>query len=76
MTTGLVTCAVCGASFDPQGQAACAACPLHGGCRSLVCCPACGSANIDPSQSKLANWFSGLLKKGGSDAQSNYSPAR
>jgi hypothetical protein len=38
-----MTCALCGLKFTEAQAAAsaCAACPLHHGCK-LVCCPRCG----------------------------------
>jgi hypothetical protein len=55
-----ITCPLCGHSYSPSEQAACAACPLHSGC-SLVCCPACGYKTVDTQQSWLARMASSLL---------------
>jgi Fe2+ transport system protein FeoA len=55
-----VTCPLCGHSYNPGEEAACAACPLHSGC-SLVCCPACGYKTVDTQQSWLARMASALL---------------
>jgi hypothetical protein len=62
----IYTCTICGHRFDPAGQAGCSSCPLHKGC-TMVCCPACGSSNIDPAQSTLVRWISKLTgdKKNG-----------
>jgi len=51
------TCSICGHCFDPADQAGCPTCPLNRGCH-MVCCPSCGSSNIDPSQSVLVRWIS------------------
>ncbi|MEW6582244.1 MAG: hypothetical protein AB1416_05750 [Actinomycetota bacterium] len=47
-----MTCALCGHLFDPQANAACPSCPLHGGCL-LACCPQCGHDTVDPAGSAL-----------------------
>jgi hypothetical protein len=67
--TAALTCSICGHVFDPTGQAACSSCPLNRGCQ-MVCCPACGTTNIDPAQSKLARWISKMMgvKKYGTTA--------
>jgi Fe2+ transport system protein FeoA len=55
-----IACPLCGHTYNPTEQAACAACPLHSGC-SLVCCPACGYKTVDAQQSWLARMASSLL---------------
>jgi hypothetical protein len=55
-----VVCSICGYDFDPLGHAACTSCPLNNGCH-MVCCPSCGSSNIDPAQSTLVRWISKLM---------------
>jgi len=58
-----ITCPLCGSTFQPSGQEACAACPLHGGC-GMVCCPNCGYTMLAPRSTllahKLARWLDGL----------------
>lgn len=60
MSEEMVTCALCGHTFDPENNAACPSCPLNKGCR-MVCCPACGNTNINPARSTLAGWFKKLM---------------
>jgi len=54
-----VICGYCGERFaENQGQPACAACPLKGGCR-YVRCPRCGYENPcePPWVGKLRAWL-------------------
>ena len=48
-----LTCPLCGSRFQPSGEAACAACPLHSDC-AMVCCPSCGYTMLAPARSGLA----------------------
>lgn len=57
-----LVCPMCGNHFDPAGQQACRACPLHAGCQ-LVCCPQCGYQMVDVNQSKIAQLVSRLMGK-------------
>jgi hypothetical protein len=61
-----LTCSICGHHFDPTGQKSCSACPLNKGCH-MVCCPACGSSQIDPAQSTVVRWIHKIIgeKKNG-----------
>lgn len=49
---GEIRCAMCGCSYDPDANTACAGCPLNSGC-ALSCCPRCGFSSADPSKSIL-----------------------
>jgi hypothetical protein len=56
----MVTCGLCGYTFDAQDQGCHAGCPLAAwqGC-ALVCCPQCGYQMVDERQSNGAR----LLKR-------------
>ncbi len=59
------TCPMCGTRFNPAGQEACSACPLHKGCH-MVCCPACGYTTINTNHSQileLGTKMIGILKR-------------
>ena len=60
MSTKLLTCTMCGETFDPAAHTTCQSCPLQKGC-TLVCCPTCGFEMVDVSQSLLvrlvSRWF-------------------
>ncbi len=58
----LVTCSMCGYSFDPAAHPACRSCPLNSGCQ-VVCCPSCGFQWADPAQSSLARLASRWLSR-------------
>jgi hypothetical protein len=60
MNTKLLTCTMCGETFDPATHTACQSCPLQKGC-SLVCCPRCGFEMVDVSQSRLVRLVSRWL---------------
>lgn len=60
INTNLITCAVCGHTFDPAQHPSCGSCPLHQGC-SMACCPQCGTTNINPAGSRLATWLKTLM---------------
>ena len=60
MSTKLLTCTMCGETFDPAAHTTCQSCPLQKGC-SLVCCPRCGFEMVDVSQSRLARFVSRWL---------------
>lgn len=60
----LLTCSMCGHTFDPADQACCLDCPLNSGC-TLVRCPVCGFETADPNQSGLARLFNRLFLKPG-----------
>ena len=66
----MITCTVCGTSFDPALHPSCGTCPLHSGC-SMACCPNCGVSNINPAGSKLAS----LLQKIFRGEKANVQPA-
>ncbi|HET7009238.1 MAG TPA: ferrous iron transport protein A [Anaerolineales bacterium] len=56
--TSLLTCAVCGHRFDPDGRDHCRGCPLVRGCQT-VCCPACGHVDVDPHRTTIGRWLAG-----------------
>ena len=62
----MLTCGMCGQTFNPAEHAACTACPLAANC-SLVCCPQCGYEMVDPGRSTLARlfkrWLPGAAEK-------------
>ena len=58
----LITCALCGFTFNPAEHPACSTCPMHAGCPT-ACCPNCGATNINPSESALARLVQRLFKK-------------
>ena len=58
----LITCTVCGFTFDPAQHPACSTCPLHEGCPT-ACCPNCGATNINPQESALARLVERVFKK-------------
>lgn len=60
MTQALIRCPMCATEFDPSGRSACQSCPLNSGCQ-MTCCPHCGYTTVDPGQSRLARWASGLF---------------
>lgn len=60
MKNGTMECPLCGTLYNSSARVACSSCPIGSDC-TMVCCPNCGHTTIDPSQSKLANWFSGVL---------------
>lgn len=50
----MITCSLCGTTFDPTENQRCQSCPLHQSCQ-LVCCPACGYEAVVVEKSALAN---------------------
>lgn len=54
----LLTCPMCGGTFDPQANPACPSCPINSAC-SLACCPHCGYETVDPQRSQMV----GLLRR-------------
>jgi len=66
-TTYLITCPMCGHTYDPAMHQACRTCPLNRGC-TLACCPACGYETVDPNRSTLVNFFHRLTKSGPTEA--------
>ena len=58
-----LSCPLCGHTFNPAEEPACASCPLHSGC-NLVCCPACGYQTVDVHRSWLARMASSLIPDG------------
>ncbi|MFN2195935.1 MAG: hypothetical protein ACK2UW_07405 [Anaerolineales bacterium] len=62
-TTHLITCPMCGHTYDPALHQACRTCPLNRGC-TLACCPACGYETVDPNRSTLVAFFRRLTRSG------------
>jgi hypothetical protein len=62
MQETLITCSMCGYTFDSSNHPACGSCPLQSGCLA-VCCPNCGFETVDVNRSRLARWFAGILSK-------------
>jgi len=48
----MISCPMCGHSFDPGKHPTCEGCPIQKGC-SLVCCPKCGFEMVDYKKSTL-----------------------
>lgn len=67
-----MTCSICGFRFSPEEHPGCAACPLHEGCQT-VCCPNCGTSQINPERSSIARFIQNLLTKKEHHASSNSS---
>jgi Fe2+ transport system protein FeoA len=61
MKDNLITCSMCGFSFDPCQHATCQGCPVQKGCQ-LISCPNCGYETVNPQQSSLVRWITGLKR--------------
>jgi hypothetical protein len=51
-TEHLLTCPMCGRTYNPQANPACPSCPINKSC-SLACCPHCGYETVDPQHSSM-----------------------
>jgi Fe2+ transport system protein FeoA len=71
MTVALITCPLCGHSFEAAAHLACQTCPLHSGCR-LVCCPSCGHTTVDQGQSRLVRWITAFLDRRSAQEQNKW----
>ena len=69
MTTKMITCSMCGHSFDPNEHQTCEACPLKSGCQ-LTCCPHCGYESVNIHGSRLARLFMRLTSRKGAASNS------
>ena len=62
MNDSFVICALCGHQFHPESRQDCGSCPVQPDC-NIICCPACGFSDVDPTKSKAVKWItSGLFK--------------
>jgi len=65
----MITCSLCGTTFDPAENRRCQSCPLHHSCQ-LVCCPVCGYETVLVENSALANLTQRLFQIAGKKSKS------